>query len=56
MLGGEFLCDGGNLRRSDFDHSNLFKPKKERILKFPLMGVNVKFWKEDNVFDWLVEF
>ena len=24
LLGGEFLCGGGNLRRSDFDHSNLF--------------------------------
>ena len=24
LLRGEFLCGGGNLRRSDFDHSNLF--------------------------------
>ena len=25
FLGGTFLSGGGNLRRSDFDHSNLFQ-------------------------------
>ena len=25
LLGGTFLSGGGNLRRSDFDHSNLFQ-------------------------------
>ena len=23
-MGGEFICDGVNLRRSDFDHSNFY--------------------------------
>ena len=36
--------------RSDFDHSNLFKAKKQRIVKIPPVGVEVKFCREDNFF------
>ena len=39
MLGGEFLYGGGNLRRSDFDHSKL----KNNIVKILSVWVKVNF-------------
>ena len=35
LLGGDFLLGEGNLRRSDFDNSNLFQSKKQLSVNRP---------------------